>query len=145
LNREDGRSGQFDVLEPAVFELAEDFEAIGGLLDFEDQAGVGHPEKLGEDDAGLTEAEIVGLEAGENEIGLFVANGRREKAGYAEGVVAAECGFVRALDVDGAVGAFGEGFADGLADALGAGADDDDFSAVSFFKQQGLFEGVGSL
>ncbi len=48
------------------------------------------------------------------------------------------------FDVDGAVGALGEGLAQGGLDALGAGADDDDFAgAVLLFELQGLFEGVG--
>ena len=48
------------------------------------------------------------------------------------------------LDVDGAVGALGEGFAQGGLDALGAGADYDDFAgAVLLFELEGLFEGVG--
>jgi hypothetical protein len=45
--------------------------------------------------------------------------------------------------VDGAVGAFGEGFADGFAGALGAGAQDDDFTAMGFLELKGFFEGVG--
>ena len=45
-------------------------------------------------------------------------------------------------DVDAAVGAFGEGFLDGLLDALGAHGEGDDFAAVFFFQAEGFFEGV---
>ena len=87
LNGEQGGGGHFDVLEPAVFELAEDLDAGGGDFRLEDECGVGDGEEFGEDDAGLTEAEVVGLEACEDEVGLFVADGGGEEAGDAEGVV----------------------------------------------------------
>ena len=50
---------------------------------------------------------------------------------------------VVAVDVNGAVGALGEGFANGGSDALGAGAEHDDFAAVLLFELEGFFEGVG--
>ena len=46
LDGEHGWSGEFEMLEPAVFELAEDFKAGVGLFDFEDQGGVGQAEEL---------------------------------------------------------------------------------------------------
>ena len=45
--------------------------------------------------------------------------------------------------MDGAVGALGEGFAQGGGDALGPGAEGDDFAAMLFLQLQGLFERVG--
>ena len=45
--------------------------------------------------------------------------------------------------MDAAIGAFGEGFADGLADAFRAGGDDDDFAAIGFLELEGFFKGVG--
>ena len=47
------------------------------------------------------------------------------------------------FDVNGAVGAFGEGFADGGTDALGSCAEHDDFAAVLLLELQGFFERVG--
>jgi hypothetical protein len=101
---------------------------------------VGQAEQFGDDDAGLAEAQVFGLQAGEDEVGILRLDGGGEQAGYAEGVAMAE---VVAVDVDGAVCAFGEGFADGLAYALGAGAEDDDFAAVLLLELEGFFEGVG--
>jgi len=106
----------------------------------EDQRGVGQVEEFGDDDAGLAEAEVFRLQAGEDEVGILRLDGGGEEAGYAECVAIAE---VVAVDVDGAVCAFGESLADGLAYALGAGADDDDFAAVLLLELKGLFEGVG--
>ena len=45
-------------------------------------------------------------------------------------------------DVDAAVGAFGEGFFDGLFHAFGTHGEGDDFAAVFFFEAEGFFEGV---
>jgi hypothetical protein len=59
------------------------------------------------------------LQAGEEQVGALLLCGFGEKAGYAEGVAGGE---IVADDVNGAVGALGEGFADGGSDALGAGA-----------------------
>ena len=47
-------------------------EAGGGLFDVQDQRGVGQAEEFGEDDAGLAEAEIFRLQAGEDEVGVFL-------------------------------------------------------------------------
>ncbi len=132
--------GRADLLEPAFFQFPLDGEAGVGLFYMQDERGVGQVEELGEDDAGLAEAEVFRLEAGEDQVGRFRRDGGGEQAGYAEGVAGAE---VVAGDVDGAVGALGEGFADGLADALRAGGEDDDFAAVLLFQLQGFFEGVG--
>ncbi len=142
LNGEDGRGGELDGLEPAFFEFALDFDAGFGFLDVEDERGVGQAEEFGDDDAGLAEAEIFRLQAGEDEVGIFLLDGGGEQAGDAERVAGAE---IVAEDVDGAVGAFGEGFADGGSDALGAGAEDDDFAVARglLFELQGFFKGVG--
>ncbi len=94
---------------------------------------------FGDDDAGLAEAEIVGLEAGQDEVGALRADGFGDEAGNAEGVALAE---IFGSDVDGAVGALGQGFADGGTNALGAGADDDDFAAVLLLELEGFLEGV---
>ena len=71
LDGEDGGSGQLDVLEPSFFELALDFEAGVVLFDVEDERGVRQAEQFGEDDAGLAVAEVVRLQAGEDEVGAL--------------------------------------------------------------------------
>ena len=50
---------------------------------------------------------------------------------------------VVAVDVDGAIGALGQRFANRGADALRAGAEHDDFAAVLLLELQRLFERVG--
>jgi hypothetical protein len=47
------------------------------------------------------------------------------------------------LNLDGAVGAFGEGFTDGGSGAVGSGGKDYDFAAVLFLQLKRVFEGVG--
>ena len=69
------------MLEPAVFKLAQNLDAAIGLFDLEDQCGVGQAEELGEDDSGLAEAEVVGLQAGEDQVGLLVFHSCGEQAG----------------------------------------------------------------
>jgi hypothetical protein len=97
-------------------------------------------EEFGDDDAGLAEAQVFRLQAGEDEVGILRLDGCGEEACYAEGIARAE---VVAVNVDGAVSAFGKGFADGLAHALGTGGEDDHFAAVFFFELKRLFQGVG--
>ena len=140
LDGEHGGSGQLDGLEPAFFEFALHGEAGVGLLHVEDERGVGQAEQFGKDDAGLALAEVVGLQAGEDEVGALRLDGGGQQAGHAERVARAEVG---AVDVDGAVRALGQGFADGGADALRSGGEDDDFAAVLLLELQGFFEGVG--
>jgi hypothetical protein len=80
------------------------------------------------------------LKAGEDEVGALLFCGGGEQAGYAEGVAG---GQIVAGNVDGTVGTFGKGFADGLADALGTGGEDNDFAAVLLFELKSFFKGVG--
>ena len=140
LDHEHGGQGEFDVLEPAFFEFAFDGDAAVGLLDVEDEGGVRQAHELGHDDTGLAVAEIVRLEAGEDEVGVFLFCSGSEELGNAERVELVQ---VVALDLDGAICAFGEGFANGGAGALGSGAENDDFAAVLLLQLQGFFEGVG--
>ena len=72
LDGEDGRRGQIDRLEPAFFELALDREAGVGFFHVENQRGVGQAEEFGDDDAGLAEAEVFRLQAGEDEVGALL-------------------------------------------------------------------------
>ena len=71
LNGEQRGQRHFDVLEPAVFEFALDLDAAPRLLRPHDDGGVRQPQHFGEDDAGLAVAEIVGLQAGEDQVGLL--------------------------------------------------------------------------
>ncbi len=124
LDGEERGERKVDVLEPAVFEFALHAEAGVGPLHLQDEGGVRDAEQLGEDDAGLAEAEVVGLQAGEDEVGLLLLDGVGEELGDAEGVASGQV-FGGDLDVEGAVGALGEGLAQGAEDALRAGAEDD--------------------
>ena len=65
-------------------------EAGVGLFDVEDERGVGHAQELGHDDAGLAVAEVVGLQAGEDEVGALRFGGGGKKLGDAEGVALVE-------------------------------------------------------
>ena len=126
---------QFDVLEPAAFELALYVEAGVGLLDGEDERSVRQAEQFGEDHAGLSEAEVVGLQAGQHQVGRFGLDGFGEQPRDRERI---ELMQVVGVHVDGAIGALGEGFANGGADALRAGGEDDHFAAVLFLELQRL-------
>ena len=110
LDGEDGGGGELDGLEPAFFELAFDFEAGVGFFDVQDERGVGQAEEFGDDDACLAEAEVFRLQAGEDEVGVLLPGGGGEQARNAEGVAGGE---IVAENVEAAVGALGEGFADG--------------------------------
>jgi hypothetical protein len=96
-------------------------------------------EQLRQYDAGLSVAEVVGLEAGEDQVGRFGFQRGGEQAGRSERVVGADFLF---LDMDGAVGALGERFANGLRGARGTGTERDYFSAVLFLELQPCFQGI---
>ena len=83
---------------------------------------------------------VVGLQAGEDEVEFLVFDSGGEGAGGVEGVEA-DKGIV--LEVDGAVGAFGQRFPQDLTGASRAGGDHDHFAGMLFFLAQGLFESVG--
>ena len=53
-----------------------------------------------------------------------------------------ECAQVFLFDMNGAVGAFGEGFANGLRGARGSGAQHHHFAPVFLFQLQAFFQGV---
>ena len=97
LNGEYGGSGEVDQLEPAFFEFAFGLDAGFGFFDVEDESGVRKTEEFGDDDAGLAEAQVFRLQAGEDEVGIFLPDGGGEEGGYAEcveraDVVAEGCG-----------------------------------------------------
>ncbi len=100
----------------------------------------GRPSSSARIDAGLAVAEIVGLQAGEDQVGRsrFERGGQQPRGG--QRVEGAQIVF---FDVDGAVGAFGQRLADGLRGARRAGAQRDDFAAVLLLQLQRLFERVG--
>ena len=75
LDREDGGQRQLDPLKPSRFEFALQFHAAAGDFDLHDDRGVRTAEQFGEKDAGLAEALIVALQAGEDEIEIFFLDG----------------------------------------------------------------------
>ena len=97
-------------------------------------------QQFGQNDAGLAVAQIVRLQAGEHQIGRF---GFERGGQQARGSQRIERADVFCFDVDGAVGAFGQRFANGLGGARGAGAQGDDFAAVLFLELQRGFQRVG--
>ena len=109
------------------------------LLHLHDDGGVRQAQQFGQDDAGLAVAEIVGLQAGEDQVGRFGPDGGGQQARGGQRIEGAHFFF----DVDGAVGAFGQRFADGLRGARRAGAEGDHFAAVLLLELQGFFQGVG--
>jgi len=96
-------------------------------------------EEFGQDNAGLTEAEVVRLETGEDQVGRLGLDGVSKDLGYAESVAPAE---VVGLDVDGAIGSLGEGLTQGAGDAFGTGADDDDLAPVLLLELKRLFKRI---
>jgi hypothetical protein len=141
LDGEDGGRGQLDGLEPAFFELALHREAGVGFFDVEDERGMGQAEELGDDDAGLAQAEIFRLQAGEQEVGasraLTAAASRRatERASRVARSsqrmwMARSAPLARASRMT-------------VPDALGAGREHDDFAAVLLLELKRFFEGVG--
>jgi len=139
LNGKDGGERAFEVLEPAGFEFALELQCAAGDFDGHDDGGVGTIEERGEEDAGLAETVVVALEAGEDEVGVFFLDGGGEGFCGTKGIELRE---IIVGDVNATVGAFGEGFLDGLLDALGAHGKGDDFAAVFFLQAESFFEGV---
>src|SRR6202000_766457 len=107
-----------DVLKPSIFELTLYLDGALACFHLHDDGGVRDAEKLGEHNTGLAQTEIVRLQAGEDEIRLLVLDRSSKTAGNAECV---QRGQVIALDMDGAGGALGGGFADGAGCALPPG------------------------
>ena len=97
-------------------------------------------EPLGEDDAGLAVALVVGLEAGEHEVELLVRHRRRERVGDDERVGRGER---VVLDVQRAIRAARERLADHLLHARRPGRADDHLAAVLLAQAQRLLERVG--
>ena len=74
------------------------------------------------------------------QVGIFGLDGAGEQMGDAERVELAQR---LVFDVDGAIGALGERFANGLRGTRGSGAERHDLAAVLFLQLQGFFEGIG--
>ena len=106
-------------------------------VDLHDDCGVRKAEQFGEQHAGLAETLVVALQAGEDQIELFVFDcgsqrtRGRQRIEFVELIVG---------NVDSAVGAFGQSFFDGLFGAVGTHGDGHDFAALFFFQAQGFFE-----
>ncbi len=129
---------QLDPLEPAGFQLALEAHAAVLHFDLHDDGGVRQAEQFRQQHAGLAEAVIVALQAGQDQIELFLFDGGGERLGRAERIE--QIKFVVG-DVDAAVGALGQRFLDGLLGALGAHGNRDHFAAVLFLEAQAFFEG----
>ena len=93
----------------------------------------GMPSSSARIDAGLSVPEIVGLQAGEDQVGRFGFQRRGQQLRGRQRIVCAE---VVLFDMDGAVGALGERFANGLRGARRSGAQRDDFAAVLLLQLQ---------
>ena len=109
------------------------------LFHLHDDGGVRQAQQFGQNHAGLAVAEIVGLQAGEDQVGASPFTAAASSCAAASGSSARHV----FLDVDGAVGAFGEGFANGRGGARRTGAEGDHFAAVLFLELQACFQGVG--
>ena len=97
---------------------------------------MGPAQQFGQDDAGLRVAVVVRLQAGEDQVELFVFDGGGEGLGGVEGVEADE-GII--FEVDGAVSALSQRLAQHLLGPGGTGGDGDDFSAMLLFLAERLF------
>ena len=96
-------------------------------------------EQFRQDGAGLAVTQVVALDAGQHEVRSFGADRCGEQPRGGQRIVGAG---IFGLDVKRAVGAFGQGFADGLAGARGSETERDHFSAVLLLQLETLFQGV---
>ena len=132
--------GQFDRLEPALFELALYLDAGLGLLHVQNQRGVGQAEQFGDNDAGLAQSQIFRLQSGQHQVGILRLCRGGQQPRHAQRIARAQ---IVADDMDGPVRALGQSFADGRAHALRAGAHDNHFAAVLLLELQRLFKRIG--
>ena len=100
----------------------------------------GRPSKFRQQHAGLPEALVVALQAGEDQIEIFFFDCGRKRTRRGQRIELVE--FVVG-NVNAAVGALGESFLDGLLGALRTHRNRDDFAAVLFLQAQRFFERVG--
>ena len=130
LNRQQRGQRHFDMLKPAVFQFALHLDPAAVRFDVHDDRGVRQPHHFGQDDAGLAVAEIVGLQAGQDQIGLLRFERASPSCGRAtRGSVDSR---LSGFDVDRAIRAFRQSFANGLRGALRPRAKHHHFAAVSF-------------
>jgi hypothetical protein len=106
----------------------------------QDERGVGQAEQFGHDDAGLPQAQVFRLQAGEHQVGVLGLDGGGQQARHAERVATPrssqmQCGWRGPRPWPAPRGWW--------ADALRPGAEDDHFAAVLFLELQRLFERVG--
>ena len=142
LNSEQCRQRHLHPLEPAPLQLALHAHVRLLYLHVHDDRGVRQPKALGEDHAGLRGALIVGLKAGQHKVEFLLAHGVGERAGDDKGI----CGDRReaiVLNVNGAIGAARQRFAQHLRRARRPGSADDDLAAMLLSQAKRLFERVG--
>jgi hypothetical protein len=94
----------------------------------------------GQDHAGLGIAVVVGLQASEDQVELFVFDGGGKGAGGIVGIEADE-GIV--FQMDSTVGTLGQGFAQHLAGTRRARGNYDHLATVLFLLAKRFFQGVG--
>ena len=97
-------------------------------------------EQFGQQHAGLGKAVIVRLQAGEDQVELLIFNRGSQDLGNVERIEGDEAVIFK---VNGAVSAFGQGFAQNLLGARRTGGDDHNFAAVLLALAQCLFQSVG--
>jgi hypothetical protein len=110
-------------------------------VDVHHDRGVGQPKALGEDDSGLRCPLIVGLEAGQHEIELFVSHGVGERGGDDRRIRRSR-GEAIVLDMNGPVGTARQRFAQHLRRARWPGRADNDVAAMLLTQTKRLFECV---
>ncbi len=81
------------------------------------------------------------MQTGEQEVRLFCFDGVGEKARRGQGIEFRGGGVQ--FDMDGAVGAFGQSFADGLGGLRRTGAQNHHFAAKLFTQLQRFFQRIG--
>ncbi len=140
MYREQGGQRHVNELKESSFELALHSDAGLDLFDVHDDGGVRPAEQFGQDNSGLRVAVVVGLQAGEDQVELFIFDGGGKGFCSIESIKSDE-GIV--FEVDGAVSALGQSFAQHLLGAGRAGSDDHHFSGVLFLLAQRLFQREG--
>ncbi len=99
LNRQHGRQRHIDELEESGFQLALHADAAFILFDLHDDGGVRPAKNFSQNYASLCESVIVGLQAGKDEVELFVFDGGGNGP---RGVVGIKADKAIALEMDGA-------------------------------------------
>ena len=139
LNRQHRRQRHVDKLEVSRFEFALHPDAGFSLFDLHDDGGVRPAQQLRQDHARLRVSIIVGLQSGKDQIELLVFDRRREGLRGVEGIQSDE---VVVLEMNRAVRALGQRFAQHLLRPRRAGGDDHNLAFMLFPLAQRFFQRV---